>query len=58
MNTDEKPKAMKITCESEMCCKATAQLQEEVEKDLEKTDASLKELIENDDKKPSEDKTV
>tara|TARA_R110002110_G_scaffold251586_9_gene467420 strand:- start:1906 stop:2022 length:117 start_codon:yes stop_codon:yes gene_type:complete len=31
-----------------MCCKATAKLDEEVEKDMEKEDASLKELLDAD----------
>ncbi len=32
-------------CESSLCCKATAKLEEEVEEDMEKEDASLKELL-------------
>ena len=32
-------------CESSLCCKATAKLNEEVEEDMEKEDASLKELL-------------
>lgn len=35
-------------CESSLCCKATAKLEEEVEEDLEKEDASLKELLDAD----------
>lgn len=35
-------------CQSSMCCKATAKLDEEVEKDMEKEDASLKELLDAD----------
>ena len=51
---DEKKK---LTCESTMCCKATAQLGEDVKQDMEKCDASLKDLLENDDKKSKEDET-
>ena len=32
-------------CESSLCCKATAKLNEEVEEEMEKEDASLKELL-------------
>lgn len=40
----DKPKK----CESSLCCKATAKLEEEVEEDMEKEDASLKELLDAD----------
>tara|TARA_Y100001938_G_scaffold81035_1_gene111751 strand:- start:308 stop:475 length:168 start_codon:yes stop_codon:yes gene_type:complete len=48
-------KKQKISCESTMCCKATAELKEEVEQDMEKSDASLKELLKNDDKEQKQD---
>ncbi len=35
-------------CESSLSCKATAELDEEIEKDMEKEDASLKELLDAD----------
>ena len=41
---EEEPKK----CKSSMCCKATAGLDDEVEKDMEKEDASLKELLDAD----------
>ena len=41
---DKEPKK----CESSLCCKATAKLEEEVEEDMEKEDASLKELLDAD----------
>ena len=40
----DKPKK----CESSLCCKATAELNEEVEEEMEKEDASLKELLDAD----------
>ena len=40
----DKPKK----CESSLCCKATAKLNEEVEEEMEKEDASLKELLDAD----------
>lgn len=40
----DKPKK----CESSLCCKATAKLNEEVEEEMEKEDASLKELLDED----------
>jgi hypothetical protein len=47
----DKPKK----CESSLCCKATAKLEEEVEDDMEKEDANLKELLDADtDDKNSE----
>jgi len=42
------PKDKPKKCESSLCCKATAELDEEVEKDMEKEDASLKELLDAD----------
>ena len=41
-------------CETELSCKATAALQEEIKDDLSKLDGSLKELIENDEKQRDE----
>jgi len=42
-------------CESSLCCKATAKLNEEVEEEMEKEDASLKELLDaNSDDQNSE----
>ena len=41
--------------ESEVVLKATAALDEEVKRDLEKQDGSLKELIEDGKEKPDED---
>lgn len=38
------------SCDSELVCKSTAALNEEIKEDLSKTDGSLKELIENDDR--------
>lgn len=55
MNKPKIEKGEKLSCESTMCCKATAQLQEEVKQDLEKSDASLKDLLDNDNKEPQED---
>ena len=47
----DKPKK----CESSLCCKATAKLNEEVEEEMEKEDANLKELLDADpDDKNSE----
>ena len=43
------PKDKPRKCESSLCCKATAELDEEVEKDMEKEDASLKELLKNEE---------
>ena len=43
------PKDKPKKCESSLCCKATAELDEEVEKDMEKEDASLKELLKNEE---------
>ena len=43
------PKDKPKKCESSLCCKATAELDEEVEKDMEKEDASLKELLDEDE---------
>jgi hypothetical protein len=40
----DKPKK----CESSLCCKATAKLEEEVEEDMKKEDAILKELFDAD----------
>ncbi len=54
MNKPRIEKGEKLSCESTMCCKATAQLQEDVKQDLEKSDASLKDLLENDDKTENE----
>tara|TARA_R110002051_G_scaffold320861_1_gene407089 strand:+ start:329 stop:502 length:174 start_codon:yes stop_codon:yes gene_type:complete len=48
------PKKNIKPCETELSCKATAALQEEIQDDLSKTDGSLKELIENDETKPDE----
>lgn len=47
----KKNKKSTKTCNSELVCKSTAALQEEIKEDLSKTDGSLKELIENDDRK-------
>lgn len=44
-------KKIKKECCSELVCKSTAKLKEQVKKDLEKTDGSLKELLENDTKR-------
>ena len=41
-------------CETELSCKATAALQEEVQEDLSKADGSLKELIENEERTKEE----
>ena len=49
------PKKNVKPCETELSCKATAALQEEIKDDLSKTDGSLKELIENDETKRDED---
>ena len=43
------PKDKPKKCESSLCCKATAKLEEEVEEDMEKEDARLKDLL-NEDK--------
>jgi hypothetical protein len=47
-------KSTNKTCKSELVCKSTAALQEEIKEDLSKSDGSLKELIENDDRKQQE----
>lgn len=44
------------TCKSELVCKSTGALREEIKEDLSKTDGSLKELLENDDRKRQETK--
>ena len=49
------PKKNVKPCETELSCKATAALQEEIKDDLSKTDGSLKELIENDEEDQDED---
>jgi len=42
------------SCESKLCCKSTASLNEEVKEELQKSDGSLKELMENDNEEQSE----
>lgn len=42
-------------CESELVCKSTAALNEEIKEDLSKADGSLKELIENDRREKNSD---
>ena len=49
------PKKSIKPCETELSCKATAALQEEIKEDLSKTDGSLKELMQNDEDKQEED---
>ena len=39
------------SCDSELVCKSTAALNEEIKEDLSKADGSLKELIENDNRR-------
>ena len=53
MNKPRIEKGEKLSCESTMCCKATAQPQEDVKQDLEKSDAITK-GFENDDKTENE----
>ncbi len=43
------------SCDSTLNCKSTASLKEEIKEDLEKSDGSLKELLENDDTEQSEE---
>ena len=45
MNCKNKPQK----CESHVCCKATAALNESVEKDLQQPDKSLSSLLNDDD---------
>ena len=49
------PKKNAKPCETELSCKATAALQEEIKDDLSKTDGSLKELMQNDEEQQEED---
>lgn len=49
-----KKKECNTTVKTEVSCKATAALDQEVKEDLEKADGSLKELLENDNGKQEE----
>ena len=49
------PKKNLKSCETELSCKATAALEEEIKDDLSKTDGSLKELIQNDEQEEGKD---
>jgi hypothetical protein len=42
-------------CDTELVCKSTAALNEEIKEDLSKADGSLKELIENDTREKNSD---
>tara|TARA_B100000519_G_scaffold152305_1_gene133320 strand:+ start:1393 stop:1569 length:177 start_codon:yes stop_codon:yes gene_type:complete len=47
-------KECNTTLKTEVSCKATAALSEEIKEDLEKADGSLKELLENDNRNEQE----
>tara|TARA_Y100001938_G_scaffold135905_1_gene198105 strand:+ start:385 stop:651 length:267 start_codon:yes stop_codon:yes gene_type:complete len=49
-----KKKECNTTLKTEVSCKATAALSEEIKEDLRKTDGSLKELVENDNRNQQE----
>lgn len=51
-------KYMKQTIQTQLDCKATASLQESIEKDLQEKDKSLASLLESSDNKDNDDETI